>query len=232
MPNVKITMIDRLLSLVAPDLCSSCGKESSLFCDNCKSYIIRATLENCLVCGRGKRSPLCDSCHEVINRIYIVGLRKGGLANLIDTFKFKYQERAANILATLLYETLPHSRDLYIVPVPTTPSHIRQRGYDHTFLLAKALANKIGGRVVPTLISQKDITQHFSGRRQRYHQARDMFSFKEKLSPEHHYLLVDDIVTTGSTILAAAASLRAAGARIIDVAVIARQPLDSSPDIC
>ena len=218
-------MIDHLLSLFAPHLCSSCGAEGTLFCDNCKSYIIKASLKKCWVCGGGNRSPLCASCAKVFRRIYIIGERKGGLALLVDGYKFHYRRFTSKVLASLIEEQLQSELSV-IVPVPTAPSHVRQRGFDHTLLLARALSKATQWPVKQVLDSRALYTQHFSSRAARYRQAREMFASNTQVDSRKTYLLLDDILTTGATALAAGRALHEAGARVIDLAVIARQPLD------
>ena len=50
-----------------------------------------------------------------------------------------------------------------------------------------------------------------------------LYSKFELIDPEIKYLLIDDIFTSGATVDAAAGCLRDAGAKYIDIAIIARQ---------
>jgi ComF family protein len=221
-------MFDSLLSAIAPHLCCSCGKTGAVLCDNCKYDISLEYFEGCLACG----SPaavrgVCKICITPYSRAWCVGERSGVLRDVIDGYKFYNNYAAHRDLASLLsgcIGVLPP--ECVIVPVPTVSSHIRQRGYDHTLLLAKRLA-KLQDVAAKSLLRRKtSSTQRGQGRKKRLSQARKAFGAKGKLDQDMIYLLVDDVVTTGSTLFYAAQALRDAGAGDVWVAAIARQPLD------
>lgn len=130
-------------------------------------------------------------------------------------------------LADLLHIAVPYlPAETVIVPVPTVSSHIRQRGYDHTHLIAHRFAKQRGHRVRPLIERQTGTKQRGANRRQRMKQAKEAFAARRPLDPTVPYLLIDDVVTTGATLHYAAQTLQDAGAAIIWVAVVARQPLD------
>lgn len=116
--------------------------------------------------------------------------------------------------------------NVIVVPVPTIPSHIRQRGYDHTALIARRFA-KVKSLPYQKLIERVSYTkQRGASRKQRFEQASQAFTVKKRLSEDSVYLLIDDVITTGATAQYAAEALLAAGASEVWVGVIARQPLD------
>jgi ComF family protein len=220
-------MIDILLSLIAPHLCFGCGKNGTLLCHNCKYDIINQDFMSCIGCGRSTSSTICSICHLPYEKAWCVGERSGSLEALINNYKFENARAAHLSLADLLHTTLPIlPPEVIIVPVPTVSSHIRQRGYDHTWLVAARLA-KLRGHTVQSLIERQTSTkQRGVNRRQRMKQAKEAFTVRKLINPTLPYLLVDDVVTTGATLHYAARALRDAGATIVWVAVVARQPLD------
>lgn len=225
-------MIDYLLSFLAPHLCCFCGQTGTLLCLRCKSYIQMPSCGSCLVCGQSSVSPLCLSCGRIIDNCLVVGIRQGGMQRLIGSFKFQYQRAGAVVLADLLAESLASDMPDVIIPLPTRAAHIRERGYDHTKLIARRLSRRINRPVRSVLRTSATFTQHHSGRQARLEQVKGSFMCIHPLDPTPRYVLIDDIITTGATIREAARCLRKAGARRIIVAVIARQPLDETPDIC
>jgi ComF family protein len=149
------------------------------------------------------------------------------LQSLIDAYKFENTCAAYGSLADLLHARLPDlPANTIVVPIPTISSHIRQRGYDHTLLIARSLAKRRGFVVTPLLRRQTDTKQRDATRRQREQQAEAAFYIQGAVDETRPYLLIDDIATTGATLRHAARKLKEAGAGTIWVAAIARQPLD------
>lgn len=180
------------------------------------------------MCGRVAAScGVCAACQVPYVRVWCVGERTGELQRLMDGYKFKRMKAAHSPLAQLLHERLDElPATTVIVPVPTIPSHVRQRGYDHTLLIAKALAKRRGLRVSRALRKITTTRQRGADRATRLAQAKEAFRVKGRLDSGQPYLLVDDITTTGATLTYATQALRDAGAAEVWVAVIARQPLD------
>lgn len=221
-------MLDTLLSPLAPHLCCGCGKTGSILCDSCKHDNAEEPYIGCIMCGTNDNiDGICVKCRQFADRGWCVGLRSGVLRKLVDDYKFERMRSASRTLASLLddkIEQLPSTT--IVVPVPTIPSHIRQRGYDHAALLAKAFARQRELAYRSYLYRETATSQRGAARVERVAQAKVAFTATTSLSPNHPYLLIDDIVTTGATLSYAADALRRAGAKEIWVAAIARQPLD------
>jgi len=227
MPNVKNTMIDALLSMVAPHLCSGCGQIGSPFCDNCKYNISEEPFSGCILCQKPHPFGVCDDHNSSYNQAFVVGERSGPLQQLIGGYKFKNIKAASVALADLLDRRLPpFPADSVLVAIPTSPAHIRERGYDHMALIAKRLGALRKVTVSKVLVRDNTLTQHHANRKDRIEQAKSAFRIAGPINADTTYIIIDDVVTTGATIEQAAKLLRAAGAVDIWVAAIARQPLD------
>lgn len=226
--NVKSTMMNSLLSRLAPHYCCSCGEIGGLLCESCKYDIIQEPGDTCLLCG----SPVatnrgCGQCRSVVERTWYVGMRSGGLERLIDTYKFDNAKSAYAPLGDLLLATIPDlPPHTLVVPVPTIRSHIRQRGYDHTLLVAQYVAKRRGLVVKRLLCRQTGSVQRGADRKQRLLQAKIAFGVRHDLDINTPCLLIDDVVTTGATMTYAALALRSAGATTVWAAAVARQPID------
>ena len=227
MLNVKNTMIDKMLAFVAPHPCSGCGYIGSTFCDNCKYDIRHEPFLGCILCEKPTVLGICDDHKVAFNQASVVGVRSGALQRLIGGFKFRNMKEAANDLADLLNTVLPLLPiDTVLVPIPTTPAHIRERGYDHMQLIASRVGALQHLPVKRLLVRDNMLTQHRATRKERFHQAASAFKVVGEVNHKTTYVLLDDIITTGATIQQAAALLKQAGAQTIYVAAIARQPLD------
>jgi ComF family protein len=221
-------MIDRLLSYVAPHLCSSCGEIGGILCDSCKYDIGQVDLLHCVACGRGLAvNGVCRQCRVPYVKAWCVGLHAENLRQLIKQYKFDYARAAAPVLADLLLARVSElPTNTVIIPLPTAGAHIRQRGYDHIDLVAKRFAKKRRLKLSAVIERTGSDKQRGANRSQRIAQAKIAFRVRVALDPTVPYLLIDDVVTTGASLKYATLALQAAGAREIWVAVIARQPLD------
>lgn len=217
-------MLDMLLSLIAPHLCCYCGRVGRLLCHNCKYYIVSEPMEICLFCGKlASGDGICSKCRVPYKRAYVTGSYKGVVGRIIKKLKYDNAKAAATILGDLLDEVLPDlPSEVVIVPVPTLASHVRIRGYDQTYLIAKRLAIRRRLKIMRPLVRLNKTTQHGSSRQQRLRQAKSAFGVNCSLDSDKIYLLVDDVVTTGATIKYATLALIEAGAKVVWVAALAR----------
>ncbi len=222
-------MIDSLLSYIAPHHCSGCGETGSLLCDNCKYDIIQEPYTACIACGGGiaVRNGLCGSCGLPYQRAWCVAPRQDQLEQLINRYKFENTKAAYKPLSDLLHLHLPElPSNTYIVPIPTIASHVRQRGYDHTLLIARRFARQRKLLLNTSLKRQTTTMQRGAGKRQRTAQAKQAFRYVGNLDDTAVYLLVDDVMTTGATMKYAAKALRDTGAQNVWAVSISRQTLD------
>ena len=182
----------------------------------------------CIVCHLPTGNTwICKTCRMPYERVWVVGERGGVLQRLIGLYKFERAKSAYKSLGDLLLETLPElPANTVIVPVPTTPSRIRERGYDHMLLIAKYVAKARNLKCEQLVYRKTNTKQRQSTAKQRSVQAKQAFAVRGSIDEFKTYLLIDDVVTTGSTIKYAAKALRDAGAKHVWVAVIARQTLD------
>lgn len=98
-------------------------------------------------------------------------------------------------------------RPALVTWVPTTPTRRRERGYDQSLLLAKAVARRLGLPRRPLLQRRGHAQEGLDGAARR---AGPQLSARHSVTVP--VLLIDDVVTTGATLSAAAAALRSAGA--------------------
>jgi ComF family protein len=158
-----------------------------------------------------------------MGHVWIASRYSGLPEQLIHTFKFERAQAAALEIAYLMHQALPHLRPgTVIVPVPTVTSHIRQRGYDHTDLLARALSRESKHAYDPALRRLGQSRQVGAVRVQRLAQLRGAFRAAKPVAGKN-ILLVDDVVTTGATLEEAAWVLHRAGAKRINGLVFAQK---------
>ncbi len=221
-------MIDAILSYIAPHYCCKCGKIGDILCQNCKKYITNLRYVVCLLCGRpAKNQAFCRHC-----RGWCLTTRTGAVESIINDVKFRRTKSGVEALADILDDAMPAcSSDIVLVPVPTAPSNIRRRGYDHMALIAKRLAKRRQLLYVPLLRRRTNVTQHFAKTAvQRREQAKAFFEIAKTPDPHLTYVIIDDIYTTGSTLKAARKCLKDAGVKHIRLVAITRQVNEPTSD--
>lgn len=220
-------MLDRLFAAVSPHLCHYCSRTGALICQYCEYDIIKGRIGVCIVCGSQKSGQMCAGHTQPYQKAWCFGERKDALEYLINELKLECRREAASGLARLLNAALPElPPGTVIVPIPTAGLHRRQRGFDHTLLLAKYFGKMRGLPVERLLLRNHNYAQRTSNKKERLVQAQQAFFCPRPLDSKVHYLLLDDVVTTGATVKYGARALRRAGARHIMVGAVAYEPLD------
>jgi ComF family protein len=119
----------------------------------------------------------------------------------------------------------PPERDSVVVPIPTTSSRRRTRGYNQARVLADVVARELGLAVEELLERPKGGTQVRSGPRERRSNVQGSFRVvpsSRSRFPGLRVILVDDVLTTGATALSAASSLGEKGVESVHLLTFAR----------
>ena len=228
--NVKNTTLPGLLDLLAPHSCRGCGELGSVLCDCCKKNIAKAHLNICPACKSKKTTADCKKCKD-LPPTYVIGERTEPLSTLIQDFKYHSVRSAKKPLAEMLNTLLPdYQGKVVIVPLPTASKHVRARGLDHTYLVARQLAKLRGNnyKVEKILLRAKDTVQVGTDKKTRISQAENAYCINQRinLNPDTTYLLLDDIWTTGATMRAGLKKLQQAGASKINLVLLAFSHID------
>ena len=174
----------------------------------------------CFFCKENliKTSFLCDDCiskirkydKEIFNDFEkdcfkkdILFYYSGMLKIKIKEFKFENGVYLKNPFGKLIYENLDKSlleKMDYIAYVPSSKKKIRQRGYNHSKLLAEEISKYSNIELFDKLYKIKNTkSQHFLSLEERSINLKDSFSVDGDLSGKS-VLLIDDIHTSGATV--------------------------------
>lgn len=219
-------MLEHILGLLAPHVCVVCRDESSSLCDTCSGLF--AYPDRCYVCKKPSASSLtCQKCRQKhpLSAVYIFAAYKSDIKELVGKAKYSGAPEIARRMGELLALKLPYfeSGDTIVTHIPTTPSRIRERGFDQSQRMSSAIAISKGLLHAGLLYRKKNTHQVGSTRKQRIEHMMDAFGVKNgNLLHGRTVILVDDVFTTGSSIESAARLLKNAGARRVIGAVFAR----------
>ena len=175
----------------------------------------------CIECGEALENVSCG-CSGMFDWVWYLGFRDEAVGLIAEEYKFSSIRAIGTELAEMLARVIPSDAEMTVVPVPTALKHIRERGLDHSLIVAKHLARTKGWKVERIVGRAKDSVQTGKGRRTRESQAREAFCLRGEVDVSKNYLVLDDIYTTGASVRTVAGLLRDAGARKVYLAVIAR----------
>lgn len=158
---------------------------------------------------------------------------EGGFRHTLYRLKFQEEWGLAKPLGQLMAQTVPEGEAPFdgVVWVPMSSKKLRQRGYNQSELLARALANELGLPAWELLSQVRETqTQHTLTRVQRADNVRDAYR-AGKAALGKRLLLVDDIVTTGATLRACSLALYQAGARWVCGVCAASTPVEPGKEL-
>ena len=152
---------------------------------------------------------------------------KGVIREAVHNLKYKDIRALAPVLGEIMADRGRPERlepDL-IVPVPSHPRRMRERGYNQAELLARHIAIAVGIPISATAVARIVDTprQVDLPASQRVRDIRGTFEASSEVL-DQSILLIDDVMTTGSTLQECARALRAAGAARVDALTLAREP--------
>jgi predicted amidophosphoribosyltransferase len=210
-----------VLALLAPQRCGACGIEGALLCVECCDEL-GLMGDGRVECGAAPPGCVAGAW---------IGPYEGGLGEVVRTLKFHDLPALAEPLGFGLRRAIRAVQqdlggDATLVPIPTDPARLRDRGFDHAALIASAAARALPSALVPLLERTRAVPAlHTLGRTERRRVMDRVFAVRAGVPLPDRVLLVDDIWTSGATFEAAAATLQAAGCATIGVVAVAREAL-------
>jgi len=184
-----------VLDLLFPATCAGCRAGDTAFCGECAGLVT---------------APREQRAGEL--RVCAAGRYAGRLRRAILRYK-RGRRDVGDALAALFAERLAPAlpASAVIVPVPTVTARRRERGFDQSSRLARALGERSGNPVLLALRQAAGDAQRGRSRAARL-AARGRFACTAPgLVAGVELVLVDDVMTTGSTLRDCAATLRSCG---------------------
>ena len=180
--------------------------------------------------GSPRTCPSCTPSSVGADRLIRASTElRGETQDLIRGLKYRNQRNVVSDLADRLVSSIladPHAPTFELVTwAPTSMVRQRQRGYDQSELLAKAVAGRLGLRCRRLLYRDRSAPQTGRNRQERLNGP--VFRARPMRRP-YRVLVIDDVVTTGSSLRAAAHALDLAGAKEVCLLAVAATPRDRS----
>jgi ComF family protein len=236
----------RLIDIILPRHCYQCGQpiasaKPGNFCTACWGLIRLITPPYCPCCGMPFRSSIaltyspayrcgpCRTTRPAFDHARAIGRYEGPLRQAIHLLKYRgklHLKQPLLRLAIAHFDThFPATAFDAIIPVPLHRQRLMQREFNQAALLARGLAQHLAVPVVERLLVRVRPTRpqvELSGRERRQN-VRQAFAVTDPAALAGKVVLVvDDVLTTGATLGEVARTLKAAGARQVDVFALAR----------
>ena len=208
-----------LLDLVLPQQCAGCREPGHGLCPACAALLAAPPL-GVVVDGPARLPPLAAAArYEGPVRSAVVAHKERGRLSLTRPLG----AALAGALACL-----PLTAGTVVVPVPSSRAAVRERGHDHARRLAAAAAAGLRLPSRPLLRQVRAVAD--SAGLPAAERARNLHGAlaAPRPLPGTRVAVVDDVVTTGATLREAVRALRAAGAQVVGVAVVAVTPRPGS----
>ncbi len=206
-------LLSWLLDLIYPPKCPFCGallkQEESDLCRKCRFSLPEAE-------APFKRGEFYDTCWSVY-------YYEEAVAESMKRFKFQGMQQYSAVYGRLLAMRILRARVSFDILswVPTSKERARHRGYDQTYLLAKAVADELGVECHSLLIKNFDNPTQSKIKDHAARKANVLGVFEarnEALLKGKRVLLIDDVITSGATLSECARVLRTAGASAVNCA--------------
>ena len=183
-------------------------------------------------------TPLCLMCMQnepAFTRASAYGSNEAGLRDLVRLLKYERVRPAAVLLGRMLAEVVAEMAKAFgpqppvVIAVPLHTSKMRQRGFNQSELIARAMLKlkpeALNVKLDTTALVRHRATESQTGLTpsQRRDNVRGAFQVaRGEQIRGRDILLVDDVFTTGSTVSECARVLRRAGAARVFVATVVR----------
>jgi ComF family protein len=229
-------------SVIFPPQCLGCAEilnpgENRIFCLACEAKVDIINGAICSVCGISfpdSPSPghRCGDCIE--NKPFFSCARavfsyESLILEAIHRFKYHRDlavgETLASFMADFAFPDINFPEYTMIMPVPLHVKKLRQRGFNQSLILAKAIGKRHKIPVDFSLLKRHKFTESQTGmtkdeRRKNIKGAFEITAW-EKIAGQN-IILVDDVFTTGATANECAKTLLKAKAQKVAVLTLAR----------
>lgn len=241
-PGLLVLTAAALADLLLPRACAACARaldagDHGIVCGRCWARVRHLTHPQCERCGHPLADGACHWCallppfvRAARSVCWIPGRTAGAI---VHALKYAGWRGVAGEMAARMAR-LGWPRDVLeertaLVPVPLARVRERERGYNQSALVARALAPRWGIPVWERCLERRRATrtQTRLAPEERRRNVRNAFVVPPEEAPRlrgAHPVLVDDVVTTGATLGECAAALYEAGARTISMVTFGRAP--------
>jgi ComF family protein len=228
-PKDHRQLAGKLLDSLLPGSCLLCGADSrnALLCGPCEADLPALPPALCPQCSeQTTHGERCGAClHKPPHFDNTLALYRYDFPayRLVHALKYGHQLAIADWLGAKLAAVLAGRNFDLIVPLPLHAERLRERGFNQSMEIARALGKRLHLPVERDHVVRCRATppQAELALKDRHRNVRNAFECHGDLSGKH-VLLIDDVMTTGATLSECARVLKLHGAPQVSVAIAAR----------
>jgi ComF family protein len=241
LPPAPFLHLSDMLDLIYPRNCVHCGSSApepmKHICWDCLSDTPKVEPPFCTLCGDPVAGDIqhdytCFACSRetpAFDRARSAVRYEGGVGSALRELKYKNSLWVVQDLTDLLFACVqaeyPGVEFDLITSVPLYPARRRERGFNQSALIGRALARRLRLPFCENLLRRVRPTVTQTGLTAPQRAANVCGAFRVGLFARpagKRILLVDDVMTTGATVNACAGVLRKGGAASVYVVTVAR----------
>lgn len=204
-------LLDAATDLLLGGSCLGCDRPGWWLCHDCATDLTQCAPTQ--VTRPGFPEP-----------IWAAGSYQGVLRRLLPAFKDAQAWQLGPVLGRLLATAIvKHGSQPVLVPLPSSPSAVRNRGDDHTLRLVRDARSWISPppRIIRVLRVKAHSDQTTLSAEQR---RRNLVGTMSARPGDLSVLICDDLVTTGASLVEARRALTEVGYRVCGAAVVGHTP--------
>lgn len=228
-PTPLKAFADRLADSLLPASCLLCGADSgkTLICSACCADLPPLPQHHCPLCAdRTTHGERCGACLKDPPHfdVAVAAFRYNfPVDRIVHALKYGHQLAVADWCAHQLIALLKDHAFNRLVPLPLHPERLRERGFNQSGEIARAVGARLGIPVdIESLLrTRATAPQADLPHKERRRNVRGAFECRSDLTGQH-LLLIDDVMTTAATANECARILKVHGAASVTVAVVAR----------
>lgn len=207
----------RLLDLIFPKRCVTCGLVGKYFCAVCRAGMRKIAPNEpiCPMCGRsafeGMTHPYCRTryCVDGLTSFFHYD---GPVKHAIKAIKYRLISDVAVEFMNLAEVHAAVAPDTVLIPMPLHPHRFRDRGFNQAEVLGAILAKKLNILLRTDILRRIKETMPQAEIKKRDDRLKNMERVFACVKVSGDVILFDDVFTTGATMRSAANVLKRAGA--------------------